>query len=303
MAREEGVEPSLIQLCTHRLEGAAITLAKVVRSLKDEPKISVYASMTPLYSDIEFDLAKSRDLLPIQCGECENIFRRAKHEIQSHHYDFCSHECRSVAKKRPRLSISCDECGFLFQITESELKRRKSKSSNGARYCSRRCSTVARHKLGPIHKPKPRQCYKCGVSFTTTKQHESIRACPKCHRTRKEISIGLRTIDEIERSNTSTRQPDKYGRIRLHCRALHRDLAERPCATCGYDRFVELCHIRAISDWPKDTLVNIVNSDNNVIQLCPNHHWELDHGYLKLAQPEGVEPTQTRFVENGTLST
>lgn len=54
------------------------------------------------------------------------------------------------------------------------------------------------------------------------------------------------------------------------------------CAVCGYDHHVEIAHIRSVSDFPGDALISDINSEDNLIALCPNHHWEYDHGILKL---------------------
>lgn len=54
------------------------------------------------------------------------------------------------------------------------------------------------------------------------------------------------------------------------------------CAICGYDVHVEIAHIKAVADFPGDTLISEINSEDNLIALCPNHHWEYDHGILKL---------------------
>jgi hypothetical protein len=43
------------------------------------------------------------------------------------------------------------------------------------------------------------------------------------------------------------------------------------------DKHVEICHRKAISEFPKDTLIIEVNNRNNVLFLCPNCHWEFDN--------------------------
>lgn len=52
------------------------------------------------------------------------------------------------------------------------------------------------------------------------------------------------------------------------------------CAKCGYSNHVEIAHIKAVSD--DSVTIAEINSINNLIALCPNHHWEYDHGILKL---------------------
>ena len=69
----------------------------------------------------------------------------------------------------------------------------------------------------------------------------------------------------------------KNVHIRMLARSHFKDLLSKPCAKCGYDKHVELCHIKAISSFTPDAKVKDVNSYENLIQLCPNCHWEFDH--------------------------
>lgn len=54
------------------------------------------------------------------------------------------------------------------------------------------------------------------------------------------------------------------------------------CAICGYDKHIEVAHIKAVSEFNDDTPIKDINSINNLIGLCPNHHWEYDNGILKI---------------------
>lgn len=54
------------------------------------------------------------------------------------------------------------------------------------------------------------------------------------------------------------------------------------CHICGYDKHVEIAHIKAVSDFDNDVLIKDINSKDNLIALCPNHHWEYDNGILKI---------------------
>ena len=54
------------------------------------------------------------------------------------------------------------------------------------------------------------------------------------------------------------------------------------CAICGYDKHIEIAHIKAVSDFPDETKIREINSITNLIGLCPNHHWEYDNGIIKL---------------------
>lgn len=71
--------------------------------------------------------------------------------------------------------------------------------------------------------------------------------------------------------------------IRKHARKVY-ERSDKPkcCAICGYKHYYEVCHLRAVSDFPDDTLISEINKIDNLIALCPNHHWEFDHGLLKI---------------------
>jgi hypothetical protein len=54
------------------------------------------------------------------------------------------------------------------------------------------------------------------------------------------------------------------------------------CKVCGYDTHVEVCHIKSVSSFSDDTLISEINSIDNLVGLCPNHHWEFDNNIIKL---------------------
>lgn len=54
------------------------------------------------------------------------------------------------------------------------------------------------------------------------------------------------------------------------------------CAICGYDKHVEIAHIKAVSEFDDSATIAEINSLNNLIALCPNHHWEYDNGLITI---------------------
>ena len=53
-------------------------------------------------------------------------------------------------------------------------------------------------------------------------------------------------------------------------------------AICGYTNHIEIAHIKAVSDFDDNILISEINNPDNLIGLCPNHHWEYDNGLLKI---------------------
>jgi hypothetical protein len=54
------------------------------------------------------------------------------------------------------------------------------------------------------------------------------------------------------------------------------------CAICGYSLHVDIAHRKSVSQFPKETTIAEINHISNLVALCPNHHWEYDHGHLVL---------------------
>lgn len=53
------------------------------------------------------------------------------------------------------------------------------------------------------------------------------------------------------------------------------------CVVCGYNKQIEVAHIKAVSEFEDSAIIAEIDNINNLVALCPNHHWEFDNGYLK----------------------
>lgn len=71
--------------------------------------------------------------------------------------------------------------------------------------------------------------------------------------------------------------------IRKLAEAAFKESNQSPkCAICGYHHHVEVAHIKAVSEFEDSATIREINSIDNLIGLCPNHHWEYDNGILEL---------------------
>ena len=94
-------------------------------------------------------------------------------------------------------------------------------------------------------------------------------------------SILNRTKGELFESRKNW-QSARSG-IRKSANQIYRDFYPSPkCAICGYNKHVEVAHIKAVSEFDNNTTIREINSIDNLIGLCPNHHWEYDNGILNL---------------------
>lgn len=142
--------------------------------------------------------------------------------------------------------------------------------TNNPKFCSRRCSAILTNKTYPKKKKIIRHCMKCGV-ITIGKR----KCCENCRRTNSTLLLS--------KKESLTSDTQRYRRIRSSARIVARSYGLLDsCGICGYSLFVETCHIKPISSFSDSTLLSEINDPNNLIGLCPNHHWEYDNGYLKL---------------------
>ena len=104
--------------------------------------------MTPIYTNQEFDLAKTTDLLNLKCEYCNTIFSKTKSDIlQSskpngkNKAKYCSNYCTGQAKIS-KINLNCSNCNLEIEKTPSDM--RKSKSGNY--FCSKSCTTTFNNK-------------------------------------------------------------------------------------------------------------------------------------------------------------
>lgn len=141
----------------------------------------------------------------------------------------------------------------------------------GQIFCSRSCS----------NKSKPRRkltkkCRACGSSIRA-----GYTFCSHCKSVGRHLRGGNwlaeKTLKEVIYKSGS----NKYGVVRGHAKNVVRD-RKQACGACGYSKHVEVCHKKSIPSFSLETKIKEINSKENLILLCPNHHWELHHGLLKL---------------------
>lgn len=194
-----------------------------------------------------------------------------------------------------KVEVICKNCNKEFMKYQSQVI----KSPN--HFCSRSCANSFNNK-NPNRKHGPKRtkfkyCQNCGILipnkqtwcdkhklFYTTnycscgkKISKNSKACPD-HKIIK-IPVSNKTIKESE--DTTGKPANKFRAIRDNARIIAKRAGLlNKCSICGYDKHVVTCHIKEISSFDKNTPISEVNDISNLLGLCKNHHWELDHGLL-----------------------
>ena len=165
-------------------------------------------------------------------------------------------------------------------------------------FCSRSCAATYNNKKYPKRKRKPGYIYD---KYSRFKEICSICGELKCKYAETCLEC-MKALDVEKRYQTPVKDfvynngnaRVKYSQIRKVARQFI-ELWEIPlvCVVCGYDLHVQICHIKPIAEFEESGRVIDVNGPNNLVCLCPNHHWELDHGRLEL--PSSVTKTLDRM--------
>jgi predicted restriction endonuclease len=154
----------------------------------------------------------------------------------------------------------CKECGKVIEVKEHEMCSEVRKKT----YCDRSCSATYNNKVRErnlkdkknkvVKEKKPTFGYLEGV---TKKEFFDLKG----------VYYKFRAV------------------IRRHAHYIyHQNNGEKKCKVCGYENHVEVCHIKSVSSFGNNDLITDINSFNNLIGLCPNHHWEFDNGIINIAQ-------------------
>lgn len=140
------------------------------------------------------------------------------------------------------------------------------------KFCSRRCSAIWTNKTYP-KRTTNKKCIICGDKVKSYR-HNRCELHWNEYKENKHLDI---TLIEHTSRYPHLHKSSTFASVRSYARSLYKDLLKQPCAKCGYSKHVELAHIKAISDFPMSATMREVNAKDNVIQLCPNCHWEMDH--------------------------
>lgn len=162
------------------------------------------------------------------------------------------------------------------------------KETTNPKYCSKSCAAKETNK-----KPKRKLKKKCSQCDSLVRNYRS-NLCEYHYQqyllSKRESLENLTLSDYTNRDCLKDLHPSsKFAHIRGLCRSWNKDKSKLSCYNCGYSKHVELAHIRPLSSFSPTALIKEVNSPNNIVQLCPNCHWEFDNGLLTLAFPDQLE--------------
>ena len=139
------------------------------------------------------------------------------------------------------------------------------------RFCSLRCAGLYAWKAThPDFDPRAPKCRTCDQPARKQRKGGYAKWCSEC---RPKSQRGTYPSDMV--AYVTKARAKRYG-ITYHAETMMCDVP-RICAHCGYDKHVEIAHVKPVSSFPQTALLLEINSRSNLLHLCPNCHWEFDH--------------------------
>jgi len=158
--------------------------------------------------------------------------------------------------------VKCKNCGKEHDKTQTEINRSKN------HYCSRSCAAIYNNK-NPNRKTKKKtkKCKICTQLILSNRQK-----CPDCIKNSKPPDYTLKDVIYEKHHKSSA-----FALVRSRARTIAKNANLNTCSRCGYNKHVEIAHIKPISSFPLDSKFSEINHLDNLLPLCPNCHWEFDH--------------------------
>lgn len=146
------------------------------------------------------------------------------------------------------------------------------KETTNPGFCSRSCAASYNNRKYPKNSKQQRACKHCGVLIINRRT-----TCDACNPSY--VDWSSLTLSDVRAKALYQHS----ARVRQVARTIYRQ-SDKPkqCAVCGYDKHYEVCHRNPIKDFPDNTPISEINDIDNLVALCPNHHWEFDNGFLTL---------------------
>jgi hypothetical protein len=210
----------------------------------------------------------------------------------------------------------CLNCGVIIIVGGKQ----KASDAKRARFCTKSCAARYNNRHRENMRTRPTGlCERCGVKIEYKYQGKGCysprKFCTDCfgpalseiNRNNLKKYLGIKD-DCISMHDKKTKgemkqlrpgSPRLKGFFNRHARQIYK-MSGQPfiCKICGYERYVDVCHIKAVSKFPDTALVSEIDSIDNLVTLCKLHHKELDDKLLDLSE-ESKQRAAEEMIERG----
>lgn len=239
-----------------------------------------------MYNIEEIKKAKTNDEFKFVCKHCGKEFVRTKRQLSKAKYSipvFCCSECQKEwYKKNSYVVVKCENCGKEFTIKKYRYDSNETKHF----FCDNSCAAKYNNKIRDRKVECESENYKKGYNkcpICGKLKYYKSELCQDC-RNKEKRKIKERTLGSF--INGYHYLTTKCGDIRKDARrTIEESKKEKVCAYCHnheFDDILEVHHLKGILEFDKEATISEINSEDNLVWLCPNHHKMLEMGLIKL---------------------
>jgi hypothetical protein len=214
---------------------------------------------------------------PNKCLYCKKIIKvKEKQKIpEVKKKKFCNQVCsglyNNIPEKRKLIKGSiCNKCKKYFKYIIPSI------------YKKRICNNCKIMKRDYVFKNGKSKCKKCGKEV----KHTKLKNYTNTYFIRKLCNQCIEKIENKTKEDLFTNK--RYyqmarSKITRHAKKVYKENnGPRKCFICNYSKYIEICHKKPVANFKKSSTLKEINNINNLVALCPNHHKELDLGFLKI---------------------
>lgn len=255
--------------------------------------------MIKKYTVEEFNNAKSKDNLLLECEHCHKLFYAYKALIvNAINYNkskckFCSQECYHNSVKVGKVKVICEFCNSEKYISLKEYNRSITKKF----FCTRAESNLYFNKLKKhsyIDKVSDAkfieiinesstisEVYKKLGYKANGRKSKIINRCKELGLNYNKFIFSLCVLTKQELYSRRSSWQSYRSTVRKYAVEMYKNSGlPMSCAICGYDKYVEIAHIKAVHTFDSIIPLSTISNIDNLIALCPNHHYEYDNGLI-----------------------
>lgn len=163
------------------------------------------------------------------------------------------------------------------------------------KFCNPSCAASFTNKQSPkrkrrSEKPTEGLCISCKIviQYKDRRPHKYCDSCRSIARGwhNRERYGGVVVMDDSKTKGELKSQMNGYYLFRSvvnkHASRAYKQAGKQDCCVvCGYHD-IQICHIKAVSKFPDTATLAEIDHPDNLVGLCPNHHYEFDKGQLEL---------------------
>jgi len=201
---------------------------------------------------------------------------------------FCSQSCSARFTNAKRSRKSLDE--YLENPNTCVLCGRKITPNLGQKLSEAKQKKFCNH----VCAAKYNNSFRNGVKYRGRANSKAI-ICPECggkKSTRSNMCKNCAIRDRLFGNLYKTTKGKLFGQrgyfraralIQTHSLKMWRILdGGAECKICGYSKHIHVCHKKSVSSFSDESTILEINDIDNLIALCPNHHYEYDNGLLEI---------------------